>query len=347
MLGYKVDLTSAALGDAVIKDAEWKISNEIVQGSASTQGTLHSGSIRPAGPTKRREVLSRAKNRSLRFRHTEEMRFSENIAKRAKKGVPPLAQNKIAIGNDERELGYSPGSDHDAMLAEGNGQYVTTGQLLTYWSEDDWISKKPTYGTATLINRRHILSAAHNITRPFEGMAYRCVFTAALNGSSPLLVDRADVISVYTSFHPNDIFYGDIPAEDDYCLLILNKNIGDKVGWRGFAPVLPYAQEKLNLQLEGYPYTKAHKKYDGTNFFVAREKTQGLSSQNRLVRHSIDSSHGQSGAALIWHGKDNPKDGIVVGIHTGGVENSYNEGVVITESIRDGIRRILSETEGV
>lgn len=214
------------------------------------------------------------------------------------------------------------------------------GQLIVTFP-----SSQIAYCTATLLDERHILTAAHNLYNPRLGVwALNVGFQAARDGSvehypsvaglpEPSKVIPADVkegiVRYYESYDPELRDYPEIPPLD-YCVLELSNVVLPQADWLDigaptdqelFAATAPGGKA---LNVTGYPgemYTVSpgHRRDVpptdtplGTMWGQSGPLTDSFPEQ--LV-YGICATGGQSGAPILMNLSGDAHDWVIVGIH--------------------------------
>lgn len=115
----------------------------------------------------------------------------------------------------------------------------------------------------------------------------------------------------------------------DYGAIILpNNNLGNAVGWFGFASLSNSSLDGMMANLSGYPGDKPN----GTQWFHSRRITDV---EARRVYYDIDTFNGQSGSP-VWRLLNGQRHGVAVHTNgTGGCGGSENCGTRITQPVFD------------
>jgi V8-like Glu-specific endopeptidase len=193
--------------------------------------------------------------------------------------------------------------------------YSVHGLIKAYFGEkNEWIS----YGSGTLIGPNTVLTAAHVIYN-FGGKANYVEFIPAINKNDT----PYGIINAKKIFYPAE-FVESEGANEDYGILILDQEIGEKTGFFGISVLKPEMLKKKKYYLYGYPEDLCPN-YDemwGANFPIDKVEEDN-------IYYRVDTYGGQSGSAIYYE-----KDGnyFVVGVHTGGDDKGdYNVGILLTE----------------
>jgi glutamyl endopeptidase len=117
----------------------------------------------------------------------------------------------------------------------------------------------------------------------------------------------------------------------DYGAIILpNNNLGNAVGWFGFAALSDGSLNGMTANLSGYPSDKAF----GTQWFHARSIS---SVDSRRVYYQIDTFGGQSGSP-VWRYLNGQRHGVAIHTNgTGGCGGSNNCGTRIVQAVFDNL----------
>jgi glutamyl endopeptidase len=216
--------------------------------------------------------------------------------------------------------------------------YIAMGQLVM-----DFPNGKRYTGTGTLIDGRHVLTAAHNLYgNDSGGWALRVWFVPARNGDEmPFGILEAEKIFITEEYktlsppNPNATWQGNVddctPYTEDYGLVRLKKAIN--------LPILGmYAASNhvLNCpaRITGYPGDKAPE-----NTMWTDSKNLTFPPDDTFLFYRINTFNGQSGAAVIAD-LDLPVGKSIVGIHVAGDPKlRTNFGVRLT---RDIINQVLA-----
>jgi len=216
------------------------------------------------------------KSRSITTNHTDPykvpLRKSNNISSR------------VIIGGDER--------------TEVSHPYNEIAYLEINMSE------KVLCGTAVMVYKNLAVTAAHNI---FNGTLATGteVFPERVEGNAPY---GSALVYQYVL---SKSYYENLDDNEDWCLLILDRNIGEQSGWQGIAysDDYSYYANGENVNVTGYPEEKGVRQYTATGPVKI--------ANNNFLYYDIDSTGGQSGGAVY------DKNGYVIGVHKGGSNNPF------------------------
>ena len=205
--------------------------------------------------------------------------------------------------------------------------------VLTFVTSDG----ETKYGTATLIGSNLVLTCAHNVYDNENNKHYKNhIFHACpLNGT------KRDTSKVLKIFFPNE-FKGNNNNKDDedYALLILDKELGNKYGYMGLAPDY-ILDESSKYGLYGYPADKQDPR--SFNLWGMKSSKDGIfidPIKNTLSYNAFDTYGGQSGSS-IWV-QENDGKAFIFGIHTNGLP-SINGGVYLNKAKYENIIKWIQE----
>lgn len=189
-------------------------------------------------------------------------------------------------------------------------------------------------GSGVLVGPRHVLTAGHVVYDDKEGKWEKELkFIPAYNGKEESPFGSAKAVKIHTF----DEWRYDGTKAYDLALIILDRPIGDEVGWAGMKAytyptrkALEAVLKERELTITGYPADK-----EGMQTMTGFPKTI---ESNFVIHYDIHTAEGQSGSGLL------NKDDYVIGIHTGGVKYNKkkkeiidNRGVLLTEEKFDTI----------
>ncbi len=165
-------------------------------------------------------------------------------------------------------------------------------------------------GTGWFIGGRTVMTAGHCVfSKANGGWARSIEVVPGMDGNA-----RPFGSQVGTSFRSVQGWIQDSKPEYDYGAIILpNCNLGNRVGWFGFANLSDSSLKNLLVNTSGYPGDKPL----GTQWFNAGTITNV---NDRKIYYMIDTMGGQSGSP-VWRLLNNERH--AVGIHAyGGCPNS-------------------------
>ena len=207
-------------------------------------------------------------------------------------------------------------------------------------------------GSGTLVGPNHIITAGHNVFDPTKQEWVENISVRLSLYGINIPFNEQKVVRIYTYnkwTEKND-------SNHDIALLVLNENIGQRVGWYGM-DCLPQPPCDLKITVTGYPMEvrEGKSKYieNETKSPADRFKTMWTMSSNPdqmglfiaelIIKYTIDTSPGQSGSG-IWY---QTKDGcFVIGVHTYG-NQTENSGTRITQKRLKDICSWISQTYNV
>lgn len=214
------------------------------------------------------------KSRSITTNHTEPYK------------VPLRSQSNIStrevIGADERTVVSHPYNEVAYF------EFVLKG--------------KPDMGTAVMVYKNLALTAAHCVVDDKEVISGGQVFPERMGGVSPYGSAGVSQMVVDKSFYEKE------DPEADWCILILDRNIGEDSGWQGIAYSEDYSyfEDGELVNVTGYPSEKDY----GTVQYTATGPV--LKATQNYLRYDVDETKGQSGAPVY------DKKGYVIGVNKGG-----------------------------
>jgi glutamyl endopeptidase len=177
-------------------------------------------------------------------------------------------------------------------------------------------------GTGWFIGARTVMTAGHCVySKADGGWAKSIEVVPGMDGNS-----RPYGSQVGTSFRSVTGWTQDGKPEFDYGAIILpNCNLGNTVGWFGFANLSDASLNNMYVNTSGYPADKPY----GTQWFNGGQITNV---QERKIYYMIDTIGGQSGSP-VWRFLNGERH--AVGVHAyGGCPNSATR---ITKAVFDNM----------
>lgn len=177
-------------------------------------------------------------------------------------------------------------------------------------------------GTGWLVGPRCVMTAGHVVHDGGRGQkwATRIEVIPAMNGSS-----RPYGTFVSTRFYSVNGWINDGNADFDYGCIILPSNVGDSLGYFGFANYNTTTLRGVTMNTAGYPADKTY----GTMWFMSGAMHQVYS---RELQYYTDTYGGQSGSC-VWRLTNGSR--YAVGIHVRG--GCPNEATRITSDVYNNI----------
>lgn len=193
--------------------------------------------------------------------------------------------------------------------------YSAIGLLVMTFGEKSYI------GTGAVIGKNVILTAAHNLYDANEGIeASTVTFLGGYNDGE--VSCKAKHKSLF--YHEN--YVKSKGAEDDYGLVILDKNVSDTTGLMEMRILSPEHYAKLQVNVCGYPGDKK-----GKNNLPNLYESYGVAKEadDKLIKYMIDTFCGQSGCPVLFKDKDKM---CISAVHIGGdVKVNRNWATPLTE----------------
>lgn len=188
--------------------------------------------------------------------------------------------------NDDRKLHIVGGKDERKVFNLKAYPYRTIGRLR---------NADGSTCTGTMVGPQVMLTAQHCLKYDRDGKLLKLVFTPGLfKGERPWGSYRA--INAYYVQRKTDLSYRS--ASLDFALVVLNKPVGDRVGWMG-TKVLPNSWINTELfESAGYPQDYRGRSIIFRNGRV-REVTRFEAGSALMIESDVDTINGQSGSPLF------------------------------------------------
>lgn len=231
--------------------------------------------------------------------------------------------------------------DFDADL---NEEYAFIGVLITIKKGDQEVSAS----TAFLINERTLVTCIHafeNDQRDFSTTSI--IFVPNCSDSLKTFRYTANISKeeVYTTNRDPNYSYKIVGRE--LAMVSLSEPI--KVGMR-IPRCASYEEMDSNrVSIVGYPLSQIKYSFmresivEEESAFIKRQYYEGdyesLDPTSNIIQHNLPTQAGVSGAPIMARKKDNPKDTMIVGIHTHGTKSRQfcNMGLLFTKEIVEKI----------
>lgn len=180
--------------------------------------------------------------------------------------------------------------------------------------------------TGTLIGPRHVLTAGHCVYNIRSDKWYSALsFSPGQNGTyrpyGKIGWKRAISVKGWTKSHKRNY---------DYAMIVLNQDIGSRIGWMGYGWKSP--MPKYNVNINGYPGDKPF----GTMWHSFCRL--GIITTYRLY-YPCDTAGGMSGSAVYVYWSSSKKR-IIYGIHAYGVDRTGLNGATrIRKAVFENLKR--------
>jgi V8-like Glu-specific endopeptidase len=176
-------------------------------------------------------------------------------------------------------------------------------------------------GTGWFAAPRTVVTAGHNLVSHKTGRAAtRVTIIPGRNGNhAPFDYFEASAFDVHPLWKEAGSPLHDLGA------LWLDKPVGERVGWFGFASPSDAALRRLIVNTAGYPADKRI----GTQWFNAG-RIDDIEAQ--VLHYGLDTEEGQSGSPIFFVGDSNSR--VVVAVHAYGGDGS-NSGIRVNDDVFD------------
>lgn len=233
-------------------------------------------------------------------------RASDEELRSLKPLVPPDAKYKLRRALDGRYLVDEP----EVIIGPDDRVRVGNPSAWPYRVHGHTVMRFPngkTYiGTGTLVNKHHVLTAGHCVySKDDGGWATYVQFTPAQDDASVPFGS-----SVATRLLSMKGWTDDNDRNYDIGMLILDKDLGNTVGYFGLITTSDGNLQNYRVNISGYPGDKG-----GRQQWTAADLIKTVQAERLL--YDIDTVGGQSGSGVwsVWSGLQGEK---VCGVHTTG-----------------------------
>ncbi|NIF73525.1 trypsin-like serine protease [Burkholderia sp. Ap-962] len=179
-------------------------------------------------------------------------------------------------------------------------------------------------GTGTLLDKRHVVTAAHVLHDENHGKAVSARFYPARNGA----VDPFGSYAMKRFFIDDEYLQNSAFPDYDYCLVVLEENVTHEFATFLLRNAGDTDLEKLQVQIAGYPDDKPI----GT---LWEDKGKLTEVKSRSLQYRISTKHGESGSAVANKGQESWD---IVGIHCQSSDEA-NVACRVTDRVIDNVLR--------
>lgn len=171
--------------------------------------------------------------------------------------------------------------------------------------------------TATLIGRKHLLTAAHCVyNQKLQLWQENLDFTPAQVDEYSAPFGRYEWKKAYA---PREFIRGSLDPVFDYAVVELEESIGEEIGWAGVR-ALSQKEDVSTIRLTGYPGDKKQ----GTLWTVNCPSTV----EDHKITYQCDTFAGMSGSGIFSFDEESEEPGFIIGVHSyGGIASNGGPGI--------------------